>query len=392
MKRILSLLFVLPLLLQSQHLKYYYDFNQCKLSEKQPLIADIITANPPVCSCGLEQECIELNNQALTLPLSIDTIFHDDFSLGFAISIPPSNGNLDILSKARTCNNDTSMSIIYQAKDSLFVCYFQQGFDKIVQLSGKADPQKCWQQLMITKLGGQFRLYINGEIVDEDTRNFVVRLNSKIPIVFNQSPCLINRINAKLDQIIIADYAMKSSEVLAEYLLQDEIITQDTLIFLGGSFDLRAKSDCAVKVQWSPVQSLSDATILNPTVTPLKQTKYYLTVTQGFCKALDSILIKVIDTSMIDCSALKLPTAFTPNDDQLNDRFFISNNYIIEKLSYFDIMDRNGGLIVRYNDPKASWDGSWNGTLLTPGTFYYRIAYTCKDKEYKTKGSFFLMR
>ena len=145
-------------------------------------------------------------------------------------------------------------------------------------------------------------------------------------------------------------------------------------------------------MQWNPGTSLSSTNILNPIASPKQQTKYFLRIDNANCKAEDSILIKVIDTSVTNCADLKLPTAFSPNQDQLNDRLFISNNYIIEKLSYFDIMDRNGSLIVRFTDPKESWDGSWNGTELTPGSYYYRIAYTCKEKEYKIKGSFFLMR
>ncbi|MGB5026315.1 MAG: T9SS type B sorting domain-containing protein, partial [Saprospiraceae bacterium] len=92
------------------------------------------------------------------------------------------------------------------------------------------------------------------------------------------------------------------------------------------------------------------------------------------------------------CSQLRLPTAFSPNNDQINDVFFISNNYIIETLHYFDIIDRNGSLMVRYQDPKSQWDGSWNGKELTPGTYYYRISYSCKNEDYKVKGSFFLLK
>lgn len=394
MIRILCILTILPFLVAAQQKQIlYYDFNQCRLTEKNQSPGNITSSNTAVCTCGLEQDAIYLTNQALAMPLNIDTFFYGDFSFGFSISIESASGNLDILSKMKSCNTDTAWSIIYQSKDSNFVCNFQQGFGKIVQLTGKSDPKKCWQQVMITRSAGQIRLYINGEIKDEKNDNFVLRLNSRIPIVFNQSPCVsVNRISAILDQIIVANYALISPEVQAEYILQDEIITKDTLIFLGGSFELRSKSDCAVKIQWTPAGGLSNTSILNPIAKPLQQTKYYLNIDQAHCKAQDSILIKVVDTSKINCSVLKLPTAFTPNNDQLNDRIYISNNYIIETLNYFDILDRNGSLIVRFTDPKDSWDGSWNGNELSPGSYYYRISYTCKDQEYKTKGSFFLMR
>jgi gliding motility-associated-like protein len=386
-------LLLLPLTLVAQKQKLYYQFNQCQLSEKSKQYPDLVATNPTVCTCGLEQEAIRLQNQVLILPTEIDTFFYADFSFGFAISVDQAAGNLDILSKMRSCNNDTSWSIIYQAKDSLFVCNMQQGFDKIVQLSGKADPTKCWQQIMITRSSGQIRFYVNGEKKDESNENFILRLNSKVPVRFNNSFCsFVTPVQGKLDQLIISNFAMNATEVQQEYLLQDEILTQDTLIFLGGSFQIRAVSDCAASIRWNPATGLSSATTLEPVASPVSQTRYYLNLQIENCKAVDSILVKVIDTSTVDCSALRLPTAFTPNDDNLNDRFFISNNYLIEKLSYFDIMDRNGSLIIRFTDPKDAWDGSWNGTALIPGTYYYRIGYSCKNTEYTKKGSVFLMR
>ncbi|MBK8483517.1 MAG: T9SS type B sorting domain-containing protein [Saprospiraceae bacterium] len=394
MLRITGFLFILPLFLMGQQRqKLLFDFNSCSLLEKNQATAAILAKNPSVCKCGLEQDAIELNNQSLTLPTTIDTFFYSDFSLGFSIAIESGSGNLDILSKMTNCNADTSFYIIYQSSDSSFVCTMQQGFDKIVQLVGKADPSKCWQQVFITRTLGFFRLFINGELKDEQSENFVLRLNNNVPIRFNQSPCnFVTRIQALLDQLILANYSMNSSEIKSEIILQDEILTSDTLIFLGASVAIRALSNCPGLVQWTPVSGLSNAMILNPIASPIQQTKYFFRAIHGFCNATDSLLIRVIDTSKIDCSNLKLPTAFTPNQDQLNDKFFISNNYIIDQLNYFDIMDRNGSVMSRFTSPKETGDGTWNGKELMPGTYYYRIAYTCKGQEYKTKGSFFLMK
>jgi len=100
----------------------------------------------------------------------------------------------------------------------------------------------------------------------------------------------------------------------------------------------------------------------------------------------------VVDKDKLECENLRLPTAFTPNGDQLNDEFFISNPYLIESLQYFSILDRNGGIVFSTEDPQGRWDGTFKSKALNPGTFFYRIAYTCKGQEYKSKGSFFLMR
>ncbi|HEX5625219.1 MAG TPA: T9SS type B sorting domain-containing protein [Saprospiraceae bacterium] len=386
----------LPLLgFAQQPRKLVYDFNQCRLTEQSLSGDPLIAQNPAVCACGLEQEAIQLNGQSLILPTaSVDTFFHGNFSFGFSVMLEQGVGNLDLLSKMRACNTDTLWSVVYQPKDSNFVCTMQQGFDKIVQLVGKADATKCWQQLVFTRSSGQIRMYVNGVLKDESNRNFILRLNNKSNIQFNNSPCsnVVNRSNGLLDRVFLANYSMNASEVQDEYVLQDQILTRDTLIFTGASFTLRAISDCASQIRWTPAAGLSSASQLEPLASPVRQTRYYLNIQHSFCSAFDSILVRVIDTSGIDCSAIRLPTAFSPNGDGLNDRFFISNAYIIEKLDYFDLMDRNGALIRRIQDPAESWDGSWNGKDLAPGTYYYRIAYSCKGENFKTKGSFFLMR
>ncbi|MBK7359912.1 MAG: gliding motility-associated C-terminal domain-containing protein [Saprospiraceae bacterium] len=394
MNRILIFILFFPVLLPAQQkLKFSYSFDQCALTELSQQTNPATTSKAPVCVCGLENDALELNNQILTLPLQADTFFYGDFSLGFSIAIQPGIGNFDVLSKMKSCNADTSFMIVYQSKDSTFVCSLQQGFDKFIQLVGKADAGQCWQQIVLTRSAGQFRLFINGALKDEQSSNFILRLNNNVPISFNGSPCnFAAKMNGLLDNVYLTNYSLNSSQVLNAQILQDQILTSDSLIFAGSSFNIRAESECASTIQWTPSNGLSSSSILNPLASPLQTTKYFLNVRHGFCTATDSVLIKVIDTSKIDCSQLRLPTAFSPNNDQVNDVFFISNNYIIETLHYFDIIDRNGSLMVRYQDPKSQWDGSWNGKELTPGTYYYRISYSCKNEDYKVKGSFFLLK
>lgn len=394
MNRTLFFILFLPLLLPAQQkLKFSYTFNQCSLTELSQQTNPASTSKAPVCICGLENEALELNSQVFSLPIQADTFFYGDFSLGFSIAIQPGIGNFDILSKMKNCNADTSFMIVYQSKDSTFVCSLQQGFDKYIQLVGKADAGQCWQQIVLTRTAGQFRLFINGDLKDEQSSNFILRLNNNVPISFNGSPCnFASKINGLLDNVYVTNYSLNSSQVKSEQFLQDQILTSDSLIFAGSSFTMRSESNCATNIQWTPSGGLSSTSILNPVASPLQTTKYFLNVKHGFCSATDSVLIKVIDTSKIDCSQLRLPTAFSPNSDQVNDVFFISNNYIIESLHYFDIFDRNGSLIVRYEDPKSQWDGTWNGKVLTPGTYYYRISYACKNVDYKVKGSFFLLK
>lgn len=393
MRKVLFII-LLPLCIFSQdRKKLLFPLNQCDLSEQNRFVPALKTKATAVCDCGLEGDALELSGQTITLEVENDTLFYSDFSLGFSVLLEPGSGNVDLLSKMKSCNSDTSLSIIFQHKDSSFVCNFQQGFDKIVQLVGKSDPATCWQQLAITRIGGQLRLFINGKLKDEVNTGFILRLNNKQPLQFNGTPCLLTGTTRGLvDQIFVANYGLNAVEVHDELLLQDQILTKDSLIFLGGSAVLRAVAHCATSIEWLPSTGLSNNKILQPIASPIQDTRYVLSIQNLFCRAVDTVLIRVVDTSLSDCSLLNLPTAFSPNDDQLNDRFFISNNYLIETLQYFDILDRNGGIIYQFNSSQDVWDGNWKGERLNTGTYYYRIGYTCKGQSYKKKGAVFLLR
>ena len=76
---------------------------------------------------------------------------------------------------------------------------------------------------------------------------------------------------------------------------------------------------------------------------------------------------------------LLIPTAFTPNDDNLNDSFliFIDENSI---LSYqLSVYDDFGKLLFVSDDPSNSWDGSFNGEIVQTGSYLYQVSLNYAD-------------
>ncbi len=380
------------LLVCSQSYDYYFD--NCDLNERDLESNSISAGSALSCECGLEGEAIQLQNQSLQLPLGFDTLFFEDWTLGFSIQINRKDRNLDILSKMHRCNADTSMYILFRSGDSLLICHFQERVSEFVELSAKLDFDKCWQQIIITKNKGTFRLFVNGVLKDQKITKDLIRLNNKAPIRFNGSPCTTNLFKTEglLDNLFIRRGSINASQVLQELVLQDVILTQDTLVFLGADVPIRSVSTCATNIAWTPSASLDNPSVANPIARPSSETLYKVRFTKPNCTITDSVRVLVVDPNQIDCDKILFPTAFTPNQDGLNDDFGISNAYIVEKLESFNILDRNGAIVFSAMGVGDKWDGSFNNRELAAGKYFFRISYTCKGQSYHKQGAVFLLR
>lgn len=62
----------------------------------------------------------------------------------------------------------------------------------------------------------------------------------------------------------------------------------------------------------------------------------------------------------------------TPNADGINDRWVIQNIQLYPD-NVVTVFDRAGRTVFRMSGYNNSWDGYFNGSLLTKGTYYYTI-------------------
>lgn len=137
---------------------------------------------------------------------------------------------------------------------------------------------------------------------------------------------------------------------------------QDQIMVLGGFTQLDASG--AATYTWTPVETLSDPDISNPTAFPEDTTMYVVTGTDlNGCVGMDSVMIYVIEESDI-----ATPNAFTPNGDGLNDVFkpsFVG----LGEITDFYVYNRWGKLLYFSVDPTKGWDGSLNGIEQEVGTY-----------------------
>jgi gliding motility-associated-like protein len=115
-----------------------------------------------------------------------------------------------------------------------------------------------------------------------------------------------------------------------------------------------------------------------------------LVVTNRALGCSDSVtkILTVLDFCVID-----IPTAFTPNNDGLNDRFGPHNALKADNYE-FKVYDRWGQLVFQSTNWKDRWDGTIKGIPQQNGVFVWMLSYTNRDTKQQVfkKGTVTLIR
>jgi gliding motility-associated-like protein len=116
---------------------------------------------------------------------------------------------------------------------------------------------------------------------------------------------------------------------------------------------------------------------------------YTLTVTDvNGCKGSDTI--RIVQKDCMD--GVYIPTAFTPNNDYVNDVFRVKAFGVVISFQ-LQLYSRLGQLIFSTTDPNKGWDGRLNGLPVDAGTYAYQCTYQIEgSKPGVEKGTVVLIR
>ena len=127
---------------------------------------------------------------------------------------------------------------------------------------------------------------------------------------------------------------------------------------------------------WTSDYDITDATGASITVGPLEDTYFYVEVDNG-CSASDSTLIVVTQ----DQPLIRLPNAFSPNGDGVNDVFRILEvGGIIESTNMW-VYNRWGELLWSGDGRNVGWDGTYKGEPQEMGAYLFYVEYTALSGE-----------
>ncbi len=161
----------------------------------------------------------------------------------------------------------------------------------------------------------------------------------------------------------------------------------DTTIPAGSSLQLQADVTGNISsYEWTPAGSLVNPFSLSPfTNSILNDISFSLVAvsTEG-CTSQEKVSIKV-------STALFMPSAFTPNNDGLNDVFRIPPGVSL-KLSNFSIYDKWGNMVFKTTDKFKGWDGMINNEQANPGVYVYILKGSGDEGLVSLKGTIVLIR
>lgn len=180
----------------------------------------------------------------------------------------------------------------------------------------------------------------------------------------------------------------------------------DTTLFAGQTLELNASDPTFTGYSWYNTVPIGGSPIaISPTLTVdgLSGNKTYTVVVTDINGCENSDNIKV---NAADYSNLKIPAAFTPNGDQINDVWVFPRSNVqgdnAELYKYFDnvnvkvdvkVFSRWGKLVWESSSKFKFWDGKdMNGTDLPMDSYHYIIRFIINDKEYDYKGSVTIIR
>lgn len=173
-----------------------------------------------------------------------------------------------------------------------------------------------------------------------------------------------------------------ASKTVPVYKVPVVKLPADTVLCQNDQMLIGVASNPAYTYLWNTGETISQL------LTSIFTRDYKLTVENNGCKGIDAMHVKVLTACVI-----KMPNAFTPNRDGINDELLAPNADLAKNFS-LKIFNRIGQLMFSTNNPLQGWDGRFKGNPQETGTYVWMLSYTdpWNGKFINQKGTSILLR
>lgn len=363
--------------------------------------------------CGVEGEALFLDGggdqvafieQSASMPTAPVTQEFDteDFTVSMYFKSTGLGGTQVLLAKQRLdCSIDNAFFIRYIPLNRTLSVYLGESPSQNAILTQRVPADLCWQHIAVVRKAGANKLYLNASLIGEITSSKRINIFNDGDLILGGSDCLMGtetNFEGLIDEFRVYNRALDLEEIRTLYNQPDDIISQDTIIFLGNGVDINISNICVDQFAWTPQEGVADPFEPQTNIEPATAGDFIYKLSfadnAAGCVAVDSIQISVIDPKDLDCESIFIPNAFTPNNvgPFKNETFGISNPFAIPELLSFEIFDRWGNRVFATADPFQRWDGNYKGTAVNPGVMLYKLQYRCNGETVFKAGSLTVLR
>lgn len=259
-----------------------------------------------------------------------------------------------------------------------------------------------------TALGGEDHITIGNFRSDDETQivdfNPTAWYNTSSYLLIDNVSLIKASFQASLDDAYYCDInevTLDVTQVDSRYTWQDGSVLPTFKVTESGVYSVEiTRGSCVASLQaeilllYHPEPNLQDTTIclgyelkIEPggpegqyiwssgsterTLSTDSEGLYWVEVSNECGLARDSM-----ELSTYDCGCeVFLPSAFTPNQDALNDDLYIAVDCPKMVDFRFMVFNRGGELIYETTDPFIRWDGTYSGRDCPPGVYTYTLSY-----------------
>ena len=246
--------------------------------------------------------------------------------------------------------------------------------------------QPAEMQLEITSVAPPCSAAFDGQIILNNitggSGTYSYSLDGSGFTAVQNSPTVFDFISPGEHALTISDDngCLVSDQVTVSEPLEVEVnLGPNETIELGDSIEIQSIPNFTpTEIVWS-ANSTCDS-CLTQFVTPTDQSTYIVNMSdENGCVASDTITIFVEKNRNVF-----IPNAFSPNDNGLNDIFYINAGQDVVQVNNFRIFNRWGEVVFanenfQPNDPTEGWDGFFKGEKLNPNVFIFFAEIEFKD-------------
>lgn len=234
------------------------------------------------------------------------------------------------------------------------------------------DTNTCTGNPIILKVKGGYKAYVWSDGETDSTRG-VVSSGKYTVTVTNHDDCLST------------DFAK-----VFFYPIPQVEIGSDTIIYDGEILRFEPKISGLINyegLKWTPKKFFKCDSCFNQWLQTAISTFVKLDYTDQYtCYNYDSIYVQVLPVQNVG-----FPTAFSPNDDGLNDNFEL-NGGPVRSLS-LSIYNHWGEKVYEYTGKHPSWNGRYKGELAPTGVYTYSVRFdTYKNGIIEKMGTINIIR